>query len=115
VLSGAPAVAVVCAGLCAPGGHHEQTERADPACHGRSGDSAAITGELVRDCGDHGAAATRAVASLVTSRDDAAMHPAEAAAAHVCADLRSPGAALTSLAGWASPPLPARSSRVLRI
>ena len=116
VLSGAPAVAVICAELCAPGAHHEQTEYADSSCHGLTASGPVIGEHAPRDCGDHGAASIGAVASLVSSRGDApAMHPADAADAHIVAVFPSPGEGQTSLRGRAAPPLPARSSRVLRI
>jgi hypothetical protein len=115
VLSGAPAVAVICAELCAPGAHHGELGRVEASCHGRSAGEAAIAGESAPDCGDHGAAAARAVASLVTGRDDDARIPPAEIAAPSFAASSAPGERLPSLASRASTPLPARSSRVLRI
>ena len=68
VLSGAPAVAVICAELCAPAAHQQQTEHDGSSCHGRTGSGPAMTGQPAPDCGDHGAATVGARASLVASR-----------------------------------------------
>jgi hypothetical protein len=117
VLSGAPAVAVICAGLCLPATHHEQAQHADPSCHGQTGHGPAMTGQPAPDCGDHGLTTIAALASSMASRaiDDAAMHPVEADLVDAFVLFPSMGQVLTSFAGTAAPPRPTRSSLVLRI
>ena len=116
VLSGAPAVAVVCAELCPPAVHQQQTEHEGPSCHGHAGTGPAMTSQQVPDCGDHGAPSLSALASLLASRVShlAVMHPGAASPAHGVS-FPSVDHALTSSEGKAPPPRPEASSRVLRI
>jgi hypothetical protein len=113
LLSGVPAV--ICAELCVRDVHHARTEHGDSACHGRTAGGAAIAGQPVRDCGDHGEAAIGA-ASLAGSRGDAlAMHLGETLGSQPFAASPWEGDGLASIARGAVPPRPARSSRILRI
>lgn len=116
VLSGAPAVAVICAELCAPDAHHQRADHDPSSCHGETGTGSKLTGQSAPDCGDHGAASLTAVASLTASRghDLAVMHPADMDPEAVLG-LSTSTHARTAFASHASPPRPTRSSAILRI
>lgn len=116
VLSGAPAVAVICAELCAPDAHHQRADHDPSSCHGETGTGSTLTGQSAPDCGDHGAASLTAVASLTASRGHGltAMHAADVNPA-VVLGLSTSTHARTAFGSHASPPRPAPSSPVLRI
>ena len=117
VLSGAPAVAVICAELCAPAAHQVETRQDGLSCHGRSVDGPSLTGQGKPDCGDHAATSIGALASLTTIRSShlAVMHPVEASRIHTVIAGPSAHLVLAVAERQAPAPGPAPSTLVLRI
>jgi hypothetical protein len=106
VLSGTPAVAAICAALCLPV-HHGEQSRESQGCHGRSDGAPVVTSEQDVDCADHGLAGLPAMASLLAGR------------AHQCLDVPTvewlePTGALAVASSVLGRPLPAAPPTILR-
>jgi hypothetical protein len=115
VLSGAPAVAVICAEICTPSRAAETTSKGRP-CHGPSALVPTVSSERDSHGQDHTVAIVPAIALLGTGRGPelAAAPPAESHGAHHVGV--APIARLAALpADETPPPRPAPSGLVLRI
>jgi len=115
VLSGAPAVALICAEICTPSRAAQTTSKAQP-CHGPSTLLPTISSERDSHCQDHAVAIVPAITLLGTGRGPE-LAAAPAAESHGAQYVSvAPIARLVALpADEAPPPRPAPSGLVLRI
>lgn len=127
VLSGTPAVALLCADWCAPTmeqGHADHSAHADHAmpstasamdCHGAVADSGAIRALDESDCTDHSAAITRIAGWLIANRIDTVHPMATAWTSPVVAATTGSARGFSIGATQAPPARPVTSSLALRI
>jgi len=127
VLSGAPAVALLCAEWCAPTvglGHADHSAHVDHVmpsgasamdCHGAVADSGAIHALDESNCTDHGAAITRIAGWLIASRIDTVHPMASAWTSPVFAATTGSIRGFSLGATHAPPARPVTSSLALRI